>query len=680
MRAMRGFRGAVAAAVAASFMLFAAGQASALPGDAPAATVTGPIAATTASYPFLATDINLGSYGYSEQEFFLEGEGYRYDTSVPFDQTAPRIETGGPDGDGTYPFKTRIVVRRPLNPAEANGIVIAEWNNVTSTQDVEFNWFGDPYYLLENGYTFVGVTAQTMGVSSLKAFNHARYGSLTVNGNGTVPTGGGNDADALSYDVFSSVVNALQGTRNGVDPLAGINPVRVIASGDSQSCGRLSTHYNKIEPTHGIVDGYLLTVCTSALRIDRPEKAIRIITETENRRPRTIADLPDTGSIRHWEVAAASHLPRVAFDNLNPVLSRDFMVGTAECEKFPLSRIKWPFTQNIAIKDLASWSSGGAAPPIAPRGQYQSEIPPAPADALARDQHGIALGGIRYPDVTVPTALNDGTNTALPDGPLFSAFCGLYGSSTPFDPATLHSLYTDQADYLAKYSKAADDLVGDGFILQEDADRLKGDARDFARLRPSAPRLSGPASNRGRFELTWVGTKAPDTTVTLERSSASKQTNWLAIEPGGVGLEGAFLNNQKQGTYVYRAGTTTILPGTNISAPETVTTPFSEMSVPVKVDRTGPTRPKIVIKGRKVKGAYRGVVTVKVVGRPDRKLPDGSAGVGLRRKSVPKSRKVRKRGKTVIKVRTRDKLGNRSPIARVTIRIEDQARARPQLD
>jgi hypothetical protein len=661
---------------------FFAGSASAAFGDIPTSNVSGPIPTSANSYPFLATDIDLGQYGYVEEEYFLEGEGYRYDTPlVNYQTNANKIVTGEAHNDGKYPFKTRIVVRRPANPADANGIVVAEWNNVTSTQDVEFNWLGDPYFLLRNGYTFVGVTAQVTGVNSLKAFDTAkldgtRYGSLGTTadpspGNGLPTNDPGYlppDNDPLSYDVFSSVVKALKGGRTGVDPLGGITATKVIASGESQSCGRLSTHYNEIDPTHDIVDAYLLTVCNSPLRTDRSKKAIRIITESENRTPRTEANLPDTSSIRHWEVAGGSHLPRVAWDNLDDIFTRDVFEGTASCQKFPLSQVKWPYTQNAAINALVSWSGGGVAPPIAPRGVYQ-DMPADPANQLVRDQYGIAQGGIRYPDVTVPTATNDGVNALEPGGGLFSAFCQLFGSSTPFSSEQLHGLYADQGDYLAQYIEAADAMVGTGFILQEDADRLKQDAREFARLRPSKPMLVGKTANRGGFQLKWVGTEAPDTTFVVQRRAVGGN-DWITAAPKSIADSTATMANQAQGTHNYRVSTSTILPGTNISPAETVSTPFSELSGSVKVDRTGPQKPKIVLKGKRVKGAFKGPVRVKVVGKPDRKLPDGSAGVGLNNKSVPKTRTVGKKGKTVIKVRTSDKLGNKSPVAKIVIRIK----------
>ena len=96
--------------------------------------------------------------------------------------------------------------------------MVAEWNNVTSSQDVEFNWFGDPLFLIRNGYTFVAVTAQNVGVNALKGFDRPRYRDLTVTGNDTVPTDSGQDRDALSYDVFGSVVKALKGMGLPLNP------------------------------------------------------------------------------------------------------------------------------------------------------------------------------------------------------------------------------------------------------------------------------------------------------------------------------------------------------------------------------------------------------------------------------------------------------------------------------
>ena len=134
----------------------------------------------------------------------------------------------------------------------------------------------------------------------------------------------------------------------------------------------------------------------------------------------------------------------------------------------------------------------------------------------------------------------------------------------------------------------------------------------------------------------------------------------------------ASLGKEPQGTHRYRVRNTTVIPGTNISPARTTITPFSEELAGVKIDRSGPKAPKVIIKGKKVKGkkgTWKGKVRVRFVGKPDAKLPDGSAGVGLNGKSVPKPRKITKKGKTVIKVKTRDKLGNASKTVRVVVKI-----------
>ncbi|HNC05925.1 MAG TPA: hypothetical protein PLS38_06435 [Solirubrobacterales bacterium] len=59
----RKFSAVVSTIAASFFMLVMAGPASADLSQIPTATVTGPIAVTADSHPFLATDIDLDKYG-----------------------------------------------------------------------------------------------------------------------------------------------------------------------------------------------------------------------------------------------------------------------------------------------------------------------------------------------------------------------------------------------------------------------------------------------------------------------------------------------------------------------------------------------------------------------------------------------------------------------------------------
>ena len=159
LRPRRGGSIAVLCAVVGAFLALASSAFAAPYEGVPTPTVEGPIPVTESSHPFAATDIPLANYGYTEEEFYVSGTGYTYNTSGAINANGSKILTGGPNGNGTYPFKTRIIVRRPTDPAKFNGKVIAEWENVTAGYDLEANWFGDPYYLLKHGYAFVGIDA-----------------------------------------------------------------------------------------------------------------------------------------------------------------------------------------------------------------------------------------------------------------------------------------------------------------------------------------------------------------------------------------------------------------------------------------------------------------------------------------------------------------------------------------
>ena len=70
--------------------------------------------------------MNFPQYGYVEQEYFMQGTANQYTT--PAGATGAIITTGNP-------YKTRLLVRRPISAAAFNGTVILEWYNVTGGLD-----------------------------------------------------------------------------------------------------------------------------------------------------------------------------------------------------------------------------------------------------------------------------------------------------------------------------------------------------------------------------------------------------------------------------------------------------------------------------------------------------------------------------------------------------------------
>ncbi|BCB88221.1 hypothetical protein Psuf_055340 [Phytohabitans suffuscus] len=235
--------------------------------------VSGPVADTSAvgdpahGYPFLATDVDLAAAGYVEREYLISGTATRYATSGTGTAT---VTSAG------HPYSTRIVVRRPASAKKFNGVVVAEWYNVSNQWDQEVDWFQSHEHLIQEGYAWVGVSAQRAGLHSatgLKAWSPARYGALDLTAGGTILD------DTLSYDVFSQAVKAVRRPA-GVDPLGTLPPPSyVIATGHSQSAGRLANYYNGIQPLSNVLDAVVLHGGGGVLRTDLSTPVFRINSE-----------------------------------------------------------------------------------------------------------------------------------------------------------------------------------------------------------------------------------------------------------------------------------------------------------------------------------------------------------------------------------------------------------------
>lgn len=645
-------------AVALVCALTAPTPSSAALSDIPTPTVSDPIPVAATSKTFLAADpALLAKYGYVEREYYVTGNAYEYTgTAATNLVNATKVTTGGPNNDGTHPYRTRIVVRRPADPGKYNGTTLMEWYNVTAQFDIEWNWFNDPEYLMRRGYAFVGVSAQRAGVNALKGWNPGRYGTLDVTSTtNTVPANG--PTDTLSFDIFGSIAKALKGFGLGRDPMNGLETDRVIASGESQSGGRLNSYYNTIQPLHDVVDAFLITVAGGVLRSDRPQdKAIRVLSENEFKGG--AATDPDTTGYRRWEVAGGSHLPFKAFMNFAPTIARDLpsTPATADCGLRPLSRVQWPYVANRAIDALVRWDRDGTVPATAPRAEYATPT------QLARNADGNALGSIRLPEIDVPVATMTGSNTAL-NATGFSPFCNLLGSFTKFSSATLEAKYADYGAYVDAVAPKAQAVADAGFVLQEDVAALNAEAQRFTRLRPAAPTASGTTAD-GSFGLAWRGPDAAATATTYDvekrSSAAGADFTSAADDVADTKVDRAA---EDEGTFVYRVRGVTTVPAL-YPDPQTVeTTPWSEASAPVKVDRSGP---QVALNPDRAPGAsgwFKDAVTVTTAAT-DPALPDGSAGVGVDGASVTGAQTRSGSGTYLLSGTARDAAGNATTTSR----------------
>jgi hypothetical protein len=178
---------------------------------------------------------------------------------------------------------------------------------------------------------------------------------------------------------------------------------------------------------------------------------------------------PDSETLRTWEVAGTAHADRSILD-YNAEFAEEVAGGGFDLAAQCGSINEGPQAQVIraAVAALRAWVADGKAPPEAPPLEVDGE-------AVARDERGIALGGIRTPAVDAPVSVLTGE---APPGR--SVLCMLFGDTRPFDAATLAQLYRTHEDYVGAVTEAADAAVAAGFLLQADADAFVAAAEEAA--------------------------------------------------------------------------------------------------------------------------------------------------------------------------------------------------------
>lgn len=427
----------------------------------PIPAIVGPIPSEVGNadvgHTFMSSDL-IHNRGYVESEFFYSGTANRYDATVgggigsrPTPSPTAQIVSSG------HPFTTRMVVRRPADAADFNGVVVVEWLNATSGYDVEAMWYRTHEQLIREGAVWVGITAQTVTITNpnlgLKRFDPVRYGSLDLTAGGLFTSG-----DPLSYDVYGQGIQAVR--HAGVLGALEDRIEAVVSAGVSQSAARLSVFTNAIQ-TRGepVADAALLFIGGEKMRDDLPIPVFKVYSESENATSVFNTLQPDTDKMRTWHVAGTTHSDWQSMIVRNPELVRDQPTAALadSCAQGPTrSRIPERYTWAAATEHLVNWARDGVLPPTA-------EPLFTPQGTIERDQFGNALGGLRLAPVEVPIAKA-------------TAGCGLNGIYEPFDTATLNALYPSRDSYLVPFRAATEKNVADGFVLPADGQEMWANA------------------------------------------------------------------------------------------------------------------------------------------------------------------------------------------------------------
>jgi hypothetical protein len=432
--------------------------------DVPDATVDGPIPYSVGAYGFpwssVADLAELEAVAYMEEEFFFSG-------TVP-GSTEPQ------------PYASRLIVRRPTDPTRFNGTVVVEWLNVTAGADLTPDWALMRHQIVRDGYAYVGVTAQPVGVCWLRVWDPERYGTLTHPALVPGPCPLSDEIETYSYDIFSQAGKAV---RENPVILGGLEVRQLLAAGASQSARRLLIHVNSYDATAGVYDGYLLHVIGrggGGLVTNTSTKVLILNSENE-----VLGYYPfralQPANVRYWEVAGAGHsqelaytLEQLAHAGITPVYNCEYPLSDAFIPMYPIG--------DAALDALNRWVSGGLAPADSP---LVVVIPGTP-NTIDRDQYGNAIGGIRLPQMEVPIARFIGTNgppTLLcrTSGGL-DLFDGEAAGTTPndtWDEPTLDQLYGNHGAFVSAFVQAVDYLVSSGFMLDPDAEIAKVQAARF---------------------------------------------------------------------------------------------------------------------------------------------------------------------------------------------------------
>jgi hypothetical protein len=451
--------------------------------------------------PFLIAGGDPAAAGYVREEWFLTGTAASY---------ALRGERGS-DGRweavraGGAPFRTRIVVLRPEDPARFDGTTVVEWMNVSGGLDAAPDCLFLRRHLMREGSAWVGVSAQKAGIDGgglvpgmpLKQVNAKRYGSLLHPG------------DAFAFDIFSQVGRALRTPGSG--PLGPLPAERLIAIGESQSAGFLVTYVNAVDLLERCFDAFLIhgrpgtapsldgvylpaaepgsglstlsALMTEGHRI-RDDVRVPVLTFQSETDVVTLgggrARQPDDERFRLWELAGAAHFDTyglvaahmdregIAVEELAGHMAPTATVMGMAAESPINSGPQQHYVMNAALEHLVRWVRDGTPAPEAPRLESSDET----GTTLVRDALGIVRGGIRTPWVDAPTAVLSG------DPPGGDGFLFLFGKTVPLDADALASLYPGGSlEHVERFDAAASAALREGFLLDTDAQEIRALAR-----------------------------------------------------------------------------------------------------------------------------------------------------------------------------------------------------------
>lgn len=464
------------------------------------------VATTKQSYPFISANFKcrLHELGYVEDEYFMSGTANVY------------------EGDGERiayadaPYTTRLLVRRPVDPARFSGNVVIEILNASALMDIDRMWVNSWPYMTRNGDIYIGITSKGHVVEALKMFDPDRYAAI----NWSNPT----PEREYPEEIRNSRFGFLPQFESGLfwdmqvdlakllrkdDPL---NPIReygrnyLYLLGWSQSGSYITRIVRSFaflpENTEEgpLFDGYLAAGCGNQLApinsyarphmfdsdypcvpqgsmMGAPVPYININTESENRSCNWVGDFDQPAyKFRTYQIPGSSH---DSYDNLIEYYKGQ---GDADCRRIgkgltydgvdgePMDA-PYQYVFSAALRNLYVWVREGVPAPHAPKIETET-VAECNADTFGAalrnctDAFGNAKGGIRTPVVDYPVAQYVNWSTEAS-----GKINAMFGKAIPFSADKLKALYGSLDHYRELVTEATDAVIAKGFLLEGDRER-----------------------------------------------------------------------------------------------------------------------------------------------------------------------------------------------------------------
>lgn len=439
---------------------------------------------------------DLDKYGYVEEEFYLQG-------------VAPAITAAGKNLFEA-PYTTRILVRKPADPARFNGTVVIE----------PFSWFGERGagwiltrdYLLRRGYAYIGYTlsintpavdpkfisdnptaeaeaiaqyGRIVNFDFMRRFDYARYAPLgTYYDPERFTRGNGPDPFVPQSQGIAAQLALLLKTNAAQSPLAGLDVRRVYVNSwavtaqvwmDYLDQGRHQQW--RMPDASPLIDAYMTgrmaygEVGGDVIRLPRqmPDGVPFVTVYSQSEVMHDVIEginlPPDTDSpqVRYYEVTGMPHL-RLA--DLGTEHTEQLAADIGKGDD-PRCRTLYDEPAELVVSALLDgmdrWVREARPMPKAPRVAREGK-------AAVRDPAtGNLQGGVRPPWVQVPSA------TYLTEQ---ETGCGLiYDTKVAYSKDALRQRYGSFSHYEQAFEEAKNLSIKEGYLLPEDAASLRSIAK-----------------------------------------------------------------------------------------------------------------------------------------------------------------------------------------------------------